>query len=236
MLLPSLKAKVILEVKPIDFASTNLVMEKKSSHSILSTSHFLSFLQQIFFKAYREKIKTRDLIHNEDKSPESEKRRLVSAVITQLFSYMVKNGVQYGYVNTGERMIFLWISAQIEYHVWNPRDYDFDQPAFLHNTAIAEVVAFSLQALVANSPGLGLHDAVAKLTTWPVEREDVLKDIPTTDEKDRAKPETPGFIPDQPNTLDYRRPPIKLRARRTAKRIATKKKNHKEDETESSNL
>ncbi len=59
-------------------------------------------------------------------------------------------------------MIFLHISddpEQVEYHVWNPRDFDFDQPSSIRNTAIAEVVAFSLQA---KPPPQDWHDAAAQ--------------------------------------------------------------------------
>ena len=102
-----------------------------------------------------EIVPAEDVIHKEDKAPEYHTQRLVSAVITQLFSYLIKTRVQYGYVSTGDMMIFLHISGepnQIEYHVWNPRDFDFDHPASLHKTAIAEVIACSLQALAAEPP------------------------------------------------------------------------------------
>lgn len=36
-------------------------------------------------------------------------RRLTSAVVPQLFSYMIGKGIQYGYVYTGETFIFLRI-------------------------------------------------------------------------------------------------------------------------------
>ncbi|KAI9813159.1 MAG: hypothetical protein M1832_006388 [Thelocarpon impressellum] len=36
-------------------------------------------------------------------------RRLVVAVISQAFSYMVPAGLEYGYVSTGEAFTFLWV-------------------------------------------------------------------------------------------------------------------------------
>ena len=175
-----------------------------------------------------------DLINKEDEAPEYCTRRRVSVVITQLFSYLIKTGVRYGYVSTGRMMIFLHISdnaEQVKYHVWNSQDLDLNHPAFLHNTAIAEVIAFSLQALAAEPPDQAWHDAAAKLTLWPAEYVDVLKDIPETAEKERVK-ETPDYIPSRSaNWIDRSR--IALRPRHGAKQIASKEENEEEDETES---
>lgn len=47
-----------------------------------------------------EILPDRDLINKDGKDLEFHSKRLVSAVITLLFSYVVKTGVQYGYVST----------------------------------------------------------------------------------------------------------------------------------------
>lgn len=36
-------------------------------------------------------------------------RVLAAAVVTQLFSYMIGKGIQYGYVCTGEAFVFLYV-------------------------------------------------------------------------------------------------------------------------------
>lgn len=141
----------------------------------------------------------RKLINKDDKGSDFFKRRLVSAVITQLYSYMVKTPVKYGYVSTGAIMIFLHIlddPEQVEYHVWNLLDFNFDESTSLHNTAIAEVVTFTIQDLVAKPPPQYWHDAVAKLENWPIKNCNVL-DILETKGKVKAKPDTPAYRPDR---------------------------------------
>lgn len=153
-----------------------------------------------------EVLLARDVISKEDESQEFNAKRLVWAMITQLFSYMIKTGVQYGYISTGDMIIFLHISEdpeQIEFHVWNPQDFDFHQPASLHHTAIAEVLAFSLQALAAKPPFQGFHDAVANMTTWAVKSVDIFENIPEIDEKDRVKRDLPGYRSSRPTNLSY---------------------------------
>ncbi|KAG6106895.1 hypothetical protein E4U13_007179 [Claviceps humidiphila] len=50
----------------------------------------------------------------------TENQRLVAAVIIQLFAAMVNNNVRYGYIDTGEAMVFLRIKDNdpfiVEYH------------------------------------------------------------------------------------------------------------------------
>ena len=166
---------------------------------MFSAEHILQGLQG-------EILLARDVINKEDKSREFNAKRLGWAVITQLFSCMIKTGVQYGYVSTGDMIIFLHISEdpdQIEFHVWNPQDFDFHQPASLHHTAIAEVLAFSLQALAAKPPFQGFHDAVASPTTWAVKSVDIFKNIPEIDEKRRVKRDLPGYKSSRPKNSSY---------------------------------
>lgn len=52
--------------------------------------------------------------------------RLVAAAITQLYSYMLESGVEYGCIVTGEAMVFLWIeendSSCLHYHLAEPNE------------------------------------------------------------------------------------------------------------------
>ncbi|PGG95254.1 hypothetical protein GX51_08296 [Blastomyces parvus] len=50
---------------------------------------------------------SKEVIGKDSDDPDFCSKRLVAAVITQLFSYMVAKGVRYGYVCTGEAFIFL---------------------------------------------------------------------------------------------------------------------------------
>ncbi|KAK3938277.1 hypothetical protein QBC46DRAFT_365611 [Diplogelasinospora grovesii] len=93
----------------------------------------------------------------EYKAPETERRRschgsrdgddsafaaryLAAAVITQLFSYMIGKGIQYGYICTGQAFVFLYIPvdpATVYYHVSVPNQDVLDD-ARLSNTLLKE--------------------------------------------------------------------------------------------------
>jgi hypothetical protein len=135
----------------------------------------------------------RDVINQEGEGFEFEARRLTTAVITQLFSYMVGKGTQYGYVCTGETYIFLHIPSDpscVYYSVCIPSlDVEDDDENRLHRTAVAQVYAFVLQAIRSPLPSEAWHNAADQLDTWAVEYDDVLRSIPTTLRK--AKRTTP---------------------------------------------
>lgn len=114
---------------------------------------------------------------------------LVAAVITQIFSYMVDSGVQYGYICTGEAFVFLQIPQDptlVYYYLCVPNeDVQEDDEYRLHRTAVGQVLAFTLNALAADLPPQEWHDtAREKLTTWKVEYLDVLKEIPPSVRKE----------------------------------------------------
>lgn len=98
----------------------------------------------------------RDIINNDCQGFVSKARALAAAVITQLFSYMVGRGLQYGYVCTGETFVFLHIPSDpsmVYFSVSVPNsDVMDDDETRLHRTAVAQVFAFTLQALRANPP------------------------------------------------------------------------------------
>ncbi|KAJ5946331.1 hypothetical protein N7454_003170 [Penicillium verhagenii] len=51
----------------------------------------------------------RDFIDQEGDTFEYHTSRLIAAMITQIFSYMIYSGVQYGYICAGEAFVFLYI-------------------------------------------------------------------------------------------------------------------------------
>jgi hypothetical protein len=132
----------------------------------------------------------RDVIGQEGDTFEFYATRLVAAVVTQIFSYMIDSGVRYGYICTGEAFVFLHIPEGdptiVQYFLCIPnQDVQPDDELRLHRTAIGQVLAFTLQALAAETPPQEWHDmANDKLTTWEVEYLDVLKEIPETLRKD----------------------------------------------------
>ncbi|ROT35227.1 hypothetical protein SODALDRAFT_254478, partial [Sodiomyces alkalinus F11] len=141
-------------------------------------------------------------------------RRLATAVVTQLFSYMIGKSIQYGYVCTGQAFVFLYIPddpSTVYYSVCVPHlDVLDDDETRLHRTAVAQVFAFILQALCADPPPQSWHDEAEKLDTWAVEYEDILRDIPVTD----RKPKEPRASPYKPQRWKgFERSPIRTRSR-----------------------
>ncbi|RMJ08723.1 hypothetical protein CDV36_011663 [Fusarium kuroshium] len=133
----------------------------------------------------------RDVINQEGEGYEFASRRLVTAVVTQLFSYMIGKGIQYGYIDTGEVYVFLHIPDDpscVYYSVCVPSiDAQGDDSTRLHRTAVAQVFAFVLQAIRSPPPCQAWHDAAEHLDTWAVEYEDVLWSIPATDREPRRE-------------------------------------------------
>ena len=91
----------------------------------------------------------RDVIDQEGDTFEFYATRLVAAVVTQMFSYMIDSGVRYGYICTGEAFVFLYISKNdptiVQYFLCIPnQDVRVDDELRLHRTAIRQVLAFTL--------------------------------------------------------------------------------------------
>lgn len=130
----------------------------------------------------------RDVINKEGDDFASTSRRLTVAIVTQLFSYMVGKGLQYGYVCTGVAYIFLHIPADpstVYYSVCVPSlDVMDDDDTRLHRTAAAQVFAFVLQALRAEPLPEEWHDKAEQLLgLWEVEYDDIVDKIPPSERK-----------------------------------------------------
>jgi hypothetical protein len=93
----------------------------------------------------------RDVINQEGHEFKFAASRLATAVVTQLFSNMIGKGIRFGYVDTGEAYVFLYISDDpscVYYYLCAPSlDVQDDDEARLHRTAVAQVFAFVLQAI-----------------------------------------------------------------------------------------
>ncbi|OJD13562.1 hypothetical protein AJ78_05999 [Emergomyces pasteurianus Ep9510] len=123
--------------------------------------------------------------------------RLVAAVITQAFSYMIKAGVEYGYVSTGEAFIFLHFKADdpgtVYYYLSVPEQDVGKETGFtgeaedddnrLHMTAVGQVLAFVLRAIRTTPHDEKWKDwATSQLNTWVV-AEDLYVPTPEKNEK-----------------------------------------------------
>jgi hypothetical protein len=157
----------------------------------------------------------RDVINQDGQGFAFTSRALATAIVTQLFSYMVGKGIQYGYVCTGEAFVFLHIPdddpANVYFSVCVPSlDVIEDDETRLHRTAAAQVFAFILQALRARPLSQLWHDKADRLETWAVEYDDILKRIPETDRK-RKKPRATPYKAQR--WKGFKRSPIRTRAR-----------------------
>ncbi|KAH8710247.1 hypothetical protein GQ44DRAFT_752488 [Phaeosphaeriaceae sp. PMI808] len=142
-----------------------------------------------------EDMKLDDVVPcRETDTPRDHFRRLMATVITQAFSYMVKLGVAYGCVCTGEAFIFLRVlddPRTAHYFLsipkgdvggatgWAP---DSDGANRLHLTAVGQMLAFTLQAL--KTPPRSHKwpvKAASQLNSWEVVYEDLLDAIPVED-------------------------------------------------------
>ncbi|RYN62676.1 hypothetical protein AA0117_g12905 [Alternaria alternata] len=148
-------------------------------------------------------------------------RRLVAAVITQAFSYMVRIGVEYGCVCTGEAYIFLRVGDDprtVHYFLSVPKGDVGETTGWsagseggnrLHLTAVGQMLAFTLQAL--KTPPRSQRwraEAAEQLRSWEVVYDELLDAIPegTTQSSEYQPPEDDSFL---------RMSPVQLRGGRT---------------------
>ena len=147
-------------------------------------------------------------------------RRLVAAVITQAFSYMIYTGVEYGLVSTGMALIFLRVSEDpttVEYFLSLPREdvgletgFKDDNTADnrLHLTAVGQMFAFTLRAMKAKPRSQAWRTrAISQLKVWNITYNDLLRKVEEDDPSSVYRPQRQN---------DYiRMSPVKLRPRKT---------------------
>ncbi|KAI1302514.1 hypothetical protein F5Y03DRAFT_407847 [Xylaria venustula] len=131
--------------------------------------------------------------------------RLAVAAATQTFHYMIEGGLEYGFLTTGEALVFLRIDwadpTTLYYHLAEPGQ---------------EVLAFSLLAL--GLPGERREHgqearrvAIGRLKTWTEDYDIILRSIPASERK--APPNSPAYRPTTYRTVD--RSPYLLRRKKT---------------------
>jgi hypothetical protein len=151
----------------------------------------------------------------EGESFEFNSKWLAAAVITQLFSDMIRKGVRWGYIFMGEAIIFLHISDDpsiVYYHLSIPKlDYREDDENRLYMTSVPGIFAFVVRAARAEAPSQSWHDEAEKLPIWPVERVDILQQISPTPEKKKKKVRHSAYRSKREN--GFLRSPIVLRSR-----------------------
>ncbi|KAF2416655.1 hypothetical protein EJ08DRAFT_98933 [Tothia fuscella] len=130
----------------------------------------------------------------DNESAEEQFRRLIAAIITQAFFYMVQAGLEYGCICTGEATIFLRVPenpSTVYYYLSVPKgdvgqstgwSSDLDTDNRLHLTAVGQMLAFTLQATKTPPRSQGWRsEAMKQLKTWKVVYDDLLETIPVRD-------------------------------------------------------
>jgi len=193
-----------------------LVMELKPPHK-LTLDHIHTGLKE---------MDVDDIVQehlNEDATRKCQ--RLVAAVITQAFSYMVTSGLETSCVYTGDAIIFLRIPednpSQVYYSLAVPREDvgpstgwtpDLDQDNRLHLTAVGQLLAFTLRA-IQSAPRSSQWRRVAKaqLPRWEIAMEE-LEDlnppdsVPSSEYRPSPKSSTPHVL--SPISKRLRRRPV----------------------------
>ena len=155
----------------------------------------------------------------ETDSPQDHFRRLVAAIITQAFSYMIQAGLEYGCICTSEAFIFLRVPNDpktVYYFLSVPKGdvgettgwaQDSDGGNRLHMTAVGQMLAFTLRALKTPPRGQKWQTrAIARLKSWEVVYDDLMDTIPVHD--------VPSSEYQPPRQKDFlRMSPVQLRRR-----------------------
>ncbi|EFZ04007.2 lipopolysaccharide kinase (Kdo/WaaP) family protein [Metarhizium robertsii] len=183
-----------------------LAVEYKAPHKLS--------LDEIITGLEAEVQPERDVINKDSQGFVLTARRLAAAVVTQLFSYMIGKGIQFGYICTGQALVLLHIPndpSTVYFSVCVPnQDVMDDDETSLRRTAVAQVFAFILQALRARPPPQMWHDAAETLGIWTVEYDDILRDIPPSERK-RKEPRASPYRPQ--HWKGFKRSPIRTRSR-----------------------
>ena len=132
--------------------------------------------------------------------------KLVAAVATQTYSYMLESGCEYGCIITGEAIVFLWIkeddSNTLYYHLAEPNEevHTADGAGFEHPlTAIGQLLSFCILALQSRRRDQNWRDrAVDRAQNWTEDWEKILRDIP--EEQMRLEPPPSAYKPTRHDT------------------------------------
>ncbi|CAG7996873.1 unnamed protein product [Penicillium nalgiovense] len=167
--------------------------------------------------------------YQKDETPGDICRRVVAAVITQAFSYMITAGLEFGYVCAGEAFMFLRVPhddpSTVYYYLSVPREDVGDTTGWtgnpsddnrLHLTALGQVLAFTLRALQTPPRGSQWSEwAKKRLVKWEMIHDDLLGEI--------SNLEVPSseYKPPRTSTTFGRLSPVKTRSKSTAATFAS---------------
>ncbi|KAL2357208.1 hypothetical protein BJ546DRAFT_1113171 [Cryomyces antarcticus] len=141
--------------------------------------------------------------------------KLVSAVLTQTYGYMLENGLEYSYVTTGEAFMFLWIRENephtLYYHLTEPNveaGADTDESGIvLSSTAISQALCICTFALSSTPRNQQWRtETIESASKAAVDCKYILQQTPI--EIKRSAPPTSEFLA---RLSKFKRSPILLR-------------------------
>ncbi|KJF60363.1 uncharacterized protein CIMG_10489 [Coccidioides immitis RS] len=146
--------------------------------------------------------------------------RKVGSVVTQVFDYMIKSGLEYSYLSTGKAFIFLRIEeadpTTMFYHLIMPDEEQLtakDLKTNAFHTAVGQVLSFSLLAFTSERRGQDWRRKWRReLPKWPLGGEAILPETPDNAKRPKTPP-TSEFKGKPPNVVRS----FNLRARPTGR-------------------
>ncbi|KAM5451187.1 hypothetical protein MaudCBS49596_003892 [Microsporum audouinii] len=196
------------------------VIEYKAGHKLLP-GNVRTGLQPSNF--WEEVVQAHEIPVDKEEKLIYNAQQISGAAITQVFDYMIREGVEYGYLTTGEVFIFLRIKEDdpttLYYHLAEPiRDAEAQNGKLFSpsSTAIFSVLTLCLLALrSAKRDQEWRSRAISNLHTWAVDVEYILAKMPVK-ERYRAPSDssyTPSSPPSSPVQQEQSRQSRRLQGR-----------------------
>lgn len=184
-----------------DTESLLFVIEYKAAHKLTAQNLRVGLQVSNFWE---EVVQVFEIPTDRDEKLVYNAKQVTGAGLTQAFDYMIKEGVEYGCLTTGEAIVLLRVKEDdpttLYYHLSEPvldvkSHKEHGSP--YSSTAIASILGLCFLAL--SSPQRDLkwrREASSILNTWKVDMEYVLAHLPT-DEKNSTPPAS-EYIPSSP--------------------------------------
>ncbi|KAL8801686.1 MAG: hypothetical protein Q9182_004280 [Xanthomendoza sp. 2 TL-2023] len=147
---------------------------------------------------------------------------LLAATTCQTYDYMINSGCQYGYIVTGEAILFLHLDAEtptdLQYFLAEPRLDARDQAdagLIISKTTVAQLMSFYVMAYPPQELGQGwIRQAKAQAATWKIDLQDVTYDTPKKLREMQAKMDKLDLTYKGHGGPKIQRSPIQTRARK----------------------
>jgi hypothetical protein len=163
------------------------VIEYKAAHQH-QADQVRRYLNEHIFTTAINRSRSTKLSTDSTQASDERSLQMLAKSMTQVYDYMIKMGIQYGYIAIGKIFIFLFIKAEdpktLYYFLANPTEDVGDRNSEFgeSNTAVAYVACFSLLALRSKPLSRSwVTEAQEMLYQWPIPYPAMEND--TTDEE-----------------------------------------------------